>query len=45
MNDHFQDNIYKCFAVQACESEWVTECVLREVDCILYGMFNVKKNI
>lgn len=43
MNDHFQDNIYECFAVQACVSEWVRECVSREVDCILYGMFNVGK--
>ena len=31
------------FAVRACESDWVSKCVSREVDCTLYGMFNVKK--
>lgn len=31
------------FAFQACVSELMREWVWREVDCILYGMFNVKK--
>lgn len=43
MNDHFQGNIYKCFAVRACGSDCVSECSWREVDCILFGMFNVEK--
>lgn len=43
MNDHFQGNIYKCFAVRACGSDCVSACSWREVDCILFGMFNVEK--
>lgn len=31
------------FALQACVSGWVGVCLMREVDCILYGMFLVKK--
>lgn len=36
MNDHFQERIYKCFVVQACESERVHECLSREGDCVLF---------
>lgn len=43
MNDHFQGNIYKCFAVRACGSDCVSECSWGGVDCILFGMFNVEK--
>lgn len=43
MNDHFQDNIYKCLLFRHVRVTELSKRVSREVDCTLYGMFNVKK--